>query len=270
MKVVRAPYDELPEPVRRTLTDRFGAGAARSDMETGESSGLACLFTRQDGSQEFVKGLPLDHDRIDELRTEIKVNPHLPDFAPRLQWTARAGAWLLLGFEGLRVTPWAHFARGSEHLQPVSHVLRRLSTVRAPDVGLRTLWDRWSEYCDPADRPLLTGDHLVHGDPAATNFLLDHDRKAWLVDWAWAAQGPPWADTALWGLRLTLDGDHTPEQAAALASTVPAFASAPREAVRVLTEAEARSWEDWQAFGMPDLDETVKAARAWADHWRQT
>ncbi|MFK8906416.1 hypothetical protein [Streptomyces sp. YS-3] len=89
--------------------------------------------------------------------------------------------------------------------------------------------------------------------------------QAWLIDWAWAARGPAWADATIWAFRLVLDGHHTPEQAHARALDIPAYAAAPRHGVRVLAEAEARSWEDWQAYGTPGLERTVAAARAWAD-----
>ncbi|MFJ7996069.1 hypothetical protein ACIQ7D_02675 [Streptomyces sp. NPDC096310] len=117
-------------------------------------------------------------------------------------------------------------------------------SVPCPDVGLMTVWDRWGSSRAPEDEPLLTGDALVHADPAATNFLIG-DGRAWLIDCAWAARGPGWADAVLWGFRLLLDGRQTPEHSAGWAATVPAFARAPRNGVRVLAEAEARSWEDW-------------------------
>ncbi|MFE3070088.1 hypothetical protein [Streptomyces sp. NPDC059247] len=92
--------------------------------------------------------------------------------------------------------------------------------------------------------------------------------RTWLVDWARAARGPAWADTVLWGQRLVLDGGQTPERAARRCERVPAFARAPREAVVVLAEADARSWEAWRAYGTSGLDRTVAAARTWADHWQ--
>lgn len=97
--------------------------------------------------------------------------------------------------------------------------------------------------------------------------MVERGGRVWLVDWAWAMRGPAWIDAALWGMRLVLDGGQTPERAAAWVRTIPAFAAAPREAVVVLTEAEARSWEDWQAYGTTGLEETVAAARVWAGYW---
>lgn len=266
MRVERLSFDQLPEGTRAAVDDRVGTGYTRAEMATGDSSGVATLLYLPDGGKIFVKGLPEGHERTGELGVEAKVNPYLPDFAPKLLWDLSAGGWRLLGFEGVTATPWADFTAGGGHLEPVVATLRELSTRPAPDVGLMTAWDRWGHYCDPEDAPLLLGRQLLHTDPAATNFLIA-DRAAWLIDWAWAAQGPGWIDAALWGFRLVLDGKQTPEQAGEWVSAIPTFAEAPRQGVRVLTEAEARSWEDWKAYGVVGIEATAKAARAWADFW---
>ncbi|MEU5431317.1 aminoglycoside phosphotransferase [Streptomyces olivoreticuli] len=262
MRVERRGFDQLPDEIRAAVQTQVGADCRSTDMATGESSGVAALLFLADGSRVFVKGLPDGHERARELDAEARVNPFLPGYAPRLLWRLAAGGWTLLGFEGVTATPWADFTPGSGHLEPVAAVLHDLSTRTAP--GLKTVWDRWGSYCEPADEALLDGRCLVHGDPVATNFLVGD--RVWLVDWAWAAQGPAWADATLWGFRLVLDGHHAPEQAHERALTIPAFAAAPRRGVRVLAEAEARSWEDWQAYGTPGIDVIAKAARAWADY----
>lgn len=268
VRVERRPFDRLPGAARAAVDTRVGAGCPATDMTTGESSGVATLLFLPDGTKVFVKGLPENHERAGELETEIRVSASLPPYAPRLLWHTWAGGWRLLGFEGVTATPWADFTADGNHLEPVAAVLRDLSTRPAPDTVSMTAWDRWGSYCDPEDEPLLQGGRLLHTDPVATNFLIDIDAdRAWLVDWAWAARGPGWIDTALWGLRLVLDGGQTPEQAAQWAATVPAFAHAPPRAVHVLAEAEARSWEHWQAYGTEGLGTTVRAARTWADFW---
>ncbi|MEU5430925.1 aminoglycoside phosphotransferase [Streptomyces olivoreticuli] len=269
MRVERLSFAQLPEEARAALEDRVGGGCPSVDMSTGESSGIAALLFLPDGRRVFVKGLPDGHERAGELEREAMVSTFLPDFAPKLLWSLSAGGWRLLGFEGVTATPWADFTADAGHLEPVAARLRELSTRPAPDIGLMTAWDRWGPYCDPGDEPLLCGHQLLHTDPVATNFLIAGNR-AWLVDWAWAARGPGWIDAALWGFRLVLDGKQTPERAQEWALTIPAFAQAPRQGVRVLTEAEARSWEDWKAYGVAGIDTTVEAARVWADFWART
>lgn len=267
MRVDRPPFEELPEATRRAIADRVGGDCPRAEVENGTSSALASLFWPSATQMVFVKGLPLEHERIGELRAEAAVNPFLPASAPKMLWQQEAGGWLLLGFEGAHASAWAWFGADSDHLEPIAAVLAELSRWPAPREVRLTPWERWGEYCDPADKPLLAGDRLVHSDPCATNFMIERGGRVWMTDWAWAMRGPAWIDTALWGMRLVLDGKQTCAQAAARARTVPAFAQAPREAVVVLTEAEARSWEAWQAYGTTELEETVKAARAWARYW---
>ncbi|MEE1741175.1 aminoglycoside phosphotransferase [Streptomyces sp. BE147] len=267
MRVDRLPFEELPEATRRAIADRVGENCPRAEVENGTSSALASLFWPSALEMVFLKGLPLDHERIGELQAEAAVNPFLPDSAPKVLWKQEAGGWFLVCFEGANATAWAYFGSDSDHLEPVAAVLRELSRHPAPQEIRFTPWARWGDYCDPADEPLLTGDRLVHCDPCASNFMIERSGRVWMIDWAWAMRGPAWIDTALWGMRLVLDGGQTPQQAAAWARTIPAFADAPREAVAVLTEAEARSWEAWQAYGMTGLEGTIKAARAWARYW---
>ncbi|MER7761525.1 aminoglycoside phosphotransferase [Streptomyces sp. NPDC097619] len=266
--MARVPYEDLPEPVRAALAARVGNDHPGIPVDQGDSAALANWFWPKPGSSMvFVKGLPLDHERIGELRAEAAVNPFLPDCAPRLLWQEEAGGWLLLCFEGLQASLWTGFGKDSAHLGAVAAVLEELSRTPAPEVVTRTPWDRWGRYCDPADEPLLVGDRLAHSDPASTNFMTESSGRVHLIDWAWAMRGPAWLDTALWGFRLVMDGRQSVEQAAGWAAKVPAFAAAPRRAVAVLTEAEARSWEDWQASGTTELERTVAAARAWAAFW---
>ncbi|MER8231834.1 aminoglycoside phosphotransferase [Streptomyces sp. NPDC094049] len=268
-RVDRVPFEELPEATRRAIADRLGEDSPRVEVENGTASALASWFWPSSGDgMVFVKGLPLDHERIGELETEAAVGPFLPPSAPKVLWRQEAGGWLLLCFEGLQASAWTYFGDDGEHLASVAAVLQELSLLPAPEPVRRTAWERWGEYCDPADEPLLTGDRLVHSDPAASNFMVERDGRVRMIDWAWAMRGPAWIDAALWGFRLVLDGEQTVQQAARWCARVPAFAEAPREAVVIITEAEARSWEAWQAYGTTGLDRTVVAARAWADHWQ--
>ncbi|MFE3584139.1 protein kinase family protein [Streptomyces vinaceus] len=269
MRVDRLPFEELPDDTRQAIAARVGEDCPRAEVESGTSSALASLFWPESGPEMvFVKGLPLDHPRIGELRAEAAVAPFVPAIAPRLLWQEEAGGWLLLCFEGAHASAWAYFGEDGDHLEPVAAALRELSLLPAPDGVRLTPWDRWGEYCDPAHKRLLTGDRLVHSDPAATNFMVERGGRVWMIDWAWAMRGPAWIDAALWGFRLVLDGKQSIEDAARWARTIPPFAQAPREGVRVLAEAEARSWEAWREHGMTELDETITAARAWAAHWR--
>ncbi|MER7764024.1 aminoglycoside phosphotransferase [Streptomyces sp. NPDC097619] len=268
MNARRIPFADLPARVRAAVAARVGDEYTAKDVELGESAAVAALLETDTGPV-FVKGLPDGHRGARKLDVERRLGPHLPDFAPRLLWSITEDGWTLLGFEGLHVTPWAHFPAGSTHLEPCAAVLRELGGVKAPaQVRLPPLWARWESYDQQRAEELLTGDHLVHGDPSCGNFLIDADHHAHLVDWAWAARGPAWATAALWGARLMLDGRQTAEQAAAYARNVPAFAAAPREAVAFLTRAEADWCQYWQHH-TGGYEDRLETARAWADHWNR-
>ncbi|MFB8310274.1 aminoglycoside phosphotransferase [Streptomyces sp. NPDC055961] len=268
MHVDRLPYEELPAATRAAIAARVGEGCPRIEVENGTSSAFASWAWPSETAMVFLKGLPTDHERIGELRTEAAVAPFLPPSAPVLLWHEEAGGWLVLCFEGLDASAWTYFGDDGEHLDAVAAVLDELSRCRAPDVIGRTPWEKWGEYCDPSAKPLLEGDRLAHCDPAASNFMVERGSgRVRMIDWAWAARAPAWLDTALWGFRLVLDGGQSPEQAARWCAKVPAFTAAPRQAVAVLTEAEARWWAAWQEYGTADLDRTVSAARAWAGYW---
>ncbi|MDJ0386329.1 aminoglycoside phosphotransferase [Streptomyces sp. G-G2] len=265
MRVGRVPYKELPDETRAALAARVGEGEGVA-VPTGNGAAFASWFW-PGGEMVFVKGLPADHADAARLETEAALAPFLPASAPKVLWRQEAGGWLLVCFQGLKATVWTYLGDDGEHVGSVAAVLRKLSEVPAPEVVQLTAWDRWGQYCDPADEPLLTGDRLVHSDPAATNFMTEPGGRVWLIDWAWALRGPAWIDTALWGFRLVLDGGQTVEQAAQWCAKVTAFADAPRDGLRILTDAEARSWEDEQERGMTELDATIAAARAWAAYW---
>lgn len=268
MYVERLPFEELPAPTRAAIGARVGADCPRVEVENSTSAALACWAWPGSGTRMvFLKGLPVDHERIGELRSEIAVAPFLPPSAPEVLWHEEAGGWLVVCFEGLDASAWTYFGDDGEHLAAVASLLDELSGRLAPEAVQRTAWEKWGEYCDPADEPLLTGDRLAHSDPAATNFMVQRDGRVRMIDWAWATRAPAWLDTTLWGFRLILDGSQTPEQAARWCAKVPAFTAAPPEAVALLTEAEARWWEAWQEYGTEDLERTVSAARAWAAYW---
>ncbi len=92
------------------------------------------------------------------------------------------------------------------------HTWPRLEAELAPDFG------RWSEVIDdpPVDLdpwvarhartlwdlsiqalPQMVGDRVTHLDIRADNLLIDAAGTTRVIDWPWAAQGVPWADSAM-------------------------------------------------------------------------
>ncbi|MFK0223741.1 aminoglycoside phosphotransferase [Streptomyces vinaceus] len=268
--VTRRPYGELPEAALRAVEEQVGPSRC-ADLGPGDGSGVAALlWTDGPAGKVFVKGLPEDHERVPELEQEARVAPFLPAYAPRVLWQVSAGGWRLLGFEGLTVRPWSNFGtdNDADYLEPAAVILRDLSTRPAPAGALLPVaWNRWGHYLDDRHRELLQGETLVHGDPAATNFLPTPEGPSHLVDWGSSFRGPAWADAALWAFRIVTDGHQPFDVALDWARTIPAFTTAPVEGVRWLAEAEALAWQEHAADGDPVLVEIAAGARRWADFW---
>jgi aminoglycoside phosphotransferase (APT) family kinase protein len=69
---------------------------------------------------------------------------------------------------------------------------------------------------------------LLHTDWNNANVLIGE--QTWLVDWGWATRGAPWLDAAYWIIWLIAAG-HKPAAAEGHAAQVPAFSTAPVDAV---------------------------------------
>ncbi|MCF2527866.1 aminoglycoside phosphotransferase [Yinghuangia soli] len=262
----RTSWEQMPAAVHDAVTARFGAFYT-SHEATGGGSDSDCTswVYLNDGDALFAKGVLLHHvDKLQRLDLEAAINPWTPSCTPRLRGRIRTAGWDVLLFEVVGTREWAVFEPDWPDLPLVATALDSLSRCAAPPLPLATLRDRWEDFCEPSDQPLLTGGALVHSDPAATNFVMSDD-QAYLVDWTNPLLGPAWADAMLWGMRLISDGGQTPEQAAEWTAKVPAFATAPREAVRVATLAEARMCDAFADPGQPHP--MAAAAHAWAAHW---
>ncbi|GGP33779.1 aminoglycoside phosphotransferase [Streptomyces melanogenes] len=262
--VERIAWRDLPAEVRAAVATRLGSRFAARDPRDGANCGTAALLTLGDGRTVFVKG-QADDGPLDELDREEQINPALPSCAPRVLWRMHVSGWHLLAFDGIDGER-ADYAADSPELDLVVQALAKLGGCLAPGTPLMTARDRWGYYVAPGHQRHLFGLNLLHTDPAAQNVLIDGS-GAHLVDWAWPALGPAWADAALWGVRLISDGGQSPEQALRWVSRVPVWSKAEPEALRVFTAAEADSWEDVAAKGEPRIAAIARAARAWAAYW---
>ncbi|MFJ2030735.1 phosphotransferase family protein [Streptosporangium sp. NPDC087985] len=72
-------------------------------------------------------------------------------------------------------------------------------------------------------------DTLLHYDLHSGNFRID-DGRPYVIDWAFAARGAAWVDAVMLAPRL-VEAGHIPEQTEALLARVPAWRSAPANAV---------------------------------------
>lgn len=261
----RTPWADLPPDVRAAVAERVGGIAAVRDMPGGGGAGVAVLLTTAGGECVFVKGSS-DPGEVDGLELEADIGPYLPCCAPEFRWSVRVGGWFVVAHEGL-VGTFAEFEDGSSHLPLVARALASVGECGVPLLSppLLTAWDLWGKWAPVEAEPLFAGDCLVHCDPAGTNVMAT-PAGVFLVDWSFARSGPAWVDAGLWAVRLMSDGGHTAESAYEWASRVPAFAVAPRDALRALAEAEARRWAHHEANGYTDIAQVTAAARAWAGH----
>ncbi|MEV4747588.1 phosphotransferase [Streptosporangium sp. NPDC049248] len=75
----------------------------------------------------------------------------------------------------------------------------------------------------------LKGNTLLHYDLHSGNFRID-DGRSYVIDWAFAVRGAAWVDAVMLAPRL-IEAGHTPERTEALLARVPAWRSAPADAV---------------------------------------
>ncbi|MBT2609910.1 aminoglycoside phosphotransferase [Streptomyces sp. ISL-87] len=209
----------------------------------------------------FVKGLRLDHRRLWTQRREAEIAPYVEGIAPALLWRLEGAGWDLNAFEDVAGRH-ADYSPGSSDLPRIVELLKRLSQVKAPALGLRSMADRMQHHTTRAD--LFEGETLLHTDWFPTNVLVDQVGNVRIVDWAWAATGAAWIDTALWIVWIIKAG-HTPEEAEEWGNDVPAFREVPGNALAAFADATVSVWTEITA-NEPEawMTEMLDAARSWA------
>jgi len=157
----------------------------------------------------------------------------------------------------------------SADIVKVVDVMRRLALLWCPDMPqLKRAENRWADYVDPADLPMLRGDTLLHTDYASDNILIDGS-DASLIDWAWPTFGAAFIDPSCLIVRLVLAG-HTPAQAEACVAETAAWQDAPTYAVDVFARGLTTMWaEIADADPTPWKRKMAASARSWLAH-RQT
>ncbi|MGJ6966079.1 phosphotransferase family protein [Streptosporangium sp. G11] len=242
-----------------------------------------------EGAVFFVKAAPAAAPVAGHLLRERTANQALPAGipAPRLLWAADVADWHLLLFEHAPGRE-ADLAPGSPHVPAVVDAVAAISAPcpwpDAPSItGKVTALLRQAEALmaeSPAEHarygPLvkaldlneLDGTALLHADLHAGNLLVDGDRCQ-VVDWSMACQGAPWVDMVFLVPRL-IDAGHTPAEAEDVAAWVPAWTSAPRDAVTTLAATRALFAARMAEVGPAPLQakrlRTAAACRAWVEY----
>ncbi|REE97770.1 aminoglycoside phosphotransferase [Thermomonospora umbrina] len=255
----RVHWEELPEATRRAVERHTGPVVAARTVTQGRNCTVAAVLDTRRG-EVFVKGVHRSHPRIWTQDMEESVNSHVLSIAPRLLWRVR-GEWDVLGFECFDGSQ-ADYSPASADIAKVIRTFQELGGIRCPNVSLKKPEHRWRSYVDDeADLAWFQGDHLLHIDPTPPNLLMV-DERAVLLDWAWPTKGAGWIDAACLVIRL-IEAGHSAEQAEALVSEIPVWATASREGLLVFARANDRMWSevaDGRPLGI------AKAARTWLEH----
>lgn len=232
----RTPFSVLPASVVDELQVR--EASELSDARTrigGYSSGVACLLRRQDGTEIFLKALPVDNEMVGAYRSEARIAPQLPSAvrAPRLRHSFERDGWIVLVFdaisgecprtwddrslEALLVTldvnakalspnPITGLAGAAEDLRDDFGMWTKANSgeIEIPAVvdvsRLAQLEENWGQA--------IEGDSTIHLDVRADNVVIDSTGTAWLVDWSWPAIGAAWVDLAVFLPTTALSTDR--------------------------------------------------------------
>ncbi|MGC5015534.1 phosphotransferase family protein [Streptosporangium sp. DT93] len=244
----------------------------------------------------FLKALPDDSPSAPLYRRERLVGAVLPEGvpAPRLLWSGHTAGWVALLIEHVDAAREVELGPGSPDLHGVLEVVQVLGETLSPNPGaqvppvvdnVRFLVRRADALLadPPSDLPAadayrhgrglldldaLGGSTLLHADLHEGN-LLACPAGVRVIDWGLACQGAAWVEIALLIPRLILAG-HTPEQAERLVERVPAWKSAPADAVTGL----AAVWVLFREFvarngpaGIrPSRARAAVAGRAWVEY----
>ncbi|MER5625113.1 phosphotransferase [Streptosporangium sp. NPDC002544] len=282
----RRQWADLPAPARAAIEEQTGPVTGIRSAEIGLTSGVAAHVTTTAGAV-FVKAASAAAPVAGHLLRERAANQALPVSipAPRFLWTADVAGWHVLLFEHVSGNA-ADLSPGSPDLPAVLDAVAAISVAAplpAPSVsgkirGLRRVAEEQlaASPADAAYGPLVkaldlddfAGATLLHADLHADNLLVDNG-KVWIVDWSMACQGAAWVDVALLIPRL-VDAGHTPAGAEQVAARVPAWSSAPADAVTALAATRAlfagRMAEAGPAHLRVKRERTAAACRAWVEY----
>ncbi|MFI6513596.1 phosphotransferase family protein [Streptosporangium sp. NPDC050855] len=283
----RRQWVDLPEPAREAIQEQTGLAVDIRSAEAGLTSGIAAHITTE-GAVFFVKAAPAAAPVAGHLLRERAANRALPASvpAPRLLWTEDVAAWHVLLFDHAPGQE-ADLSPSSPDVPAVMEAVAAISIpcpwTDAPSITGKAaallrqaealIAESPAEYAcyEPLVKALnldeLDGPALLHADLHAGNLLVDGD-QCWIVDWSMACHGAPWVGVALLVVRL-IDAGHTPADAEQVAARVPAWSSAPADAVTSLAAVRTLFSTRMADVGPAHLRakrlRTAAAGRAWVE-----
>ncbi|NVI90595.1 phosphotransferase [Actinomadura sp. BRA 177] len=260
-------WARLPDEILDAITERTGQVCTVRAAFGGSNTDLAVTVTGPAG-RTFVKAAPKvspdeDSPRVRALRREAAINPCVPEFAPRLLWTAEAGGWLAVGFEHIRGRH-ADYSPGNPDLLALAETVHRLQAVPCPEVVVMRVERRWEALAK--DVSPMAGEALLHTDLNPHNLLITADGQVRVVDWAFASRGAAWVEIGQvvpWLIRA----GHSPAEAEWWAEQFPSWADADPAAIDLHARLSAERWGRYSdAHPTSHVPAYLAVARRWAAH----
>ncbi|MEV4304203.1 phosphotransferase [Nonomuraea sp. NPDC049624] len=288
-------WEELPAEVRDAVTSACGPIRHVVSLPSGLTSGAAVRLATASGLM-FLKALPDDVPSAGLYQRERRVGAVLPATvpAPRMLRGGHTAGWVWLLFEHVNAARAVNLAPGSPDVAEVVEIVRVLGEALTPNLGAHVpsvgdnveflrkradalladppadleALDAYRSARAALDVDTLDGGTLLHTDLHEGNLIAaEHGMR--VIDWGLACHGAAWVEAALLIPRLILAG-HTPQQAEAVAAQIPAYKSAPDEAVTALVAVWALFREFVARRGpLPIRASRARAAsagRAWVEY----
>jgi len=249
---VKPQWDDLPGNVRATVEEQVGQVLKAEPVTKGLMPGLATRLHTENNETVFLKAVSTAGPAATLYERERQAGAVLPPGlpAPRLRWSGEVDGWIVLLHEYVDGRD-ADLSPGSPDVPLVLDTLVVLNETLTPCpggvpeiavniAGLQAkaasllageLPDRsmYETALATFSLDVLEGDTFLHYDLHSGNFRID-DGRAYVIDWAFAARGAAWVDAVMLAPRL-IEAGHTPERTEALLARVPAWRSAPADAV---------------------------------------
>lgn len=246
-------WENVPHAVTDQIAGKTGPIIKAAPASDGKMiPGLTAILHGADGRRWFLKASPKDSPAAFLYQREMAANSLLPETipAPRMEWASGENDWIAMLFEymdgrGADLTPlspdvpsvMSTIAVLSSHtathiLPPVAVHIRGLQEKAGrlidclPASETREIRAAIEEF-DTLD---LAGKWYVHYDMHRGNLRVRPMGMVAVVDLAYACAGAQWLDAASIVPRLIQAG-HSPADAERAVSVLPAWSTAPAEAV---------------------------------------
>ena len=249
---MKPQWDDLPTNVRATVEEQVGQVLKAEPVTKGLMPGLATRLHTENNETVFLKAVSTASPAVTlyerERRAGAVLPPGLP--APLLRWSGEVDGWIVLLHEYVDGRD-ADLSPGSpdvplaldtlvvlnEALTPcpgglpevavnIAGLQAKAASLLAGELPDRAMYETALATFSP---DALKGNTLLHYDLHSGNFRID-DGRAYVIDWAFAVRGAAWVDAVMLAPRL-IEAGHTPERTEALLARVPAWRSAPADAV---------------------------------------